>query len=332
MKKLIFCFWAFCSAFAFAADKLAVAEPVALDGVTTNDVKMFWSILETAIASDEYVLVSRAALKQMMTEIGMTTSSDLMNLNSTQKAKLGQISTVKYILVSEIGMLGTNYICTMRILDASTGEIDQDRRASLQVATKEELADKLEAALQTLFSDDKKMHRSAILSPVIRIGTSAPGYLASDFNVRLENDLLNAGVRLQNLQSVAKILEKNKLDNLYELEPKMFVKVGKLLEVEYLIQATITRFDVRREEKYIAATGRKVMRALGNFEGNVRVISARTGELMRSVPFEEFVDFRDVDVELTRNWTSDDYGKHLIKKCAAQKIVPAMLKVPPFGK
>ena len=80
-----------------AADKLAVAEPVGKGGVKAADIEAFWGILESSIQSDEYKLISRGALKQMMTEIGLTTSSDLVNLNSSQKAKLGQIETVKYL-------------------------------------------------------------------------------------------------------------------------------------------------------------------------------------------------------------------------------------------
>ena len=73
---------------AFAADKLAIAEPVGRGGVPAADIEAFWGILESSVQSDEYTLISRGALKQMMTEIGLTTSSDLVNLNSNQKARL----------------------------------------------------------------------------------------------------------------------------------------------------------------------------------------------------------------------------------------------------
>ena len=202
------------SAAAFAADKLAIAEPVGKGGVPAADIEAFWSILESSFRSDEYTLVSRAALNQILTEIGLTTSSDLVNLTSAQKAKLGKIEGVKYILVSEISRFGSRLNCTMRILDASTGEIDQARTANLRVRDLDELADEIEATLKTLLSDDKALHRSAILAPVVKV--AAPEYLADDFNVRLENGMLENGLRLQNLKSVARILEKNGVDNLYD--------------------------------------------------------------------------------------------------------------------
>lgn len=312
----------------FAADKLAVAEPVGKGGVPASDIEAFWGILESSIQSDEYTLVSRGALKQMLTEIGLTTSSDLVSLNSTQKAKLGEVEGVKYILVSEVSKFGSRLNCTMRILDATTGEIDQARTANLRVKDLDELADQIESALQKLLSDDKSLHRSAILAPVIKV--SAPSYLADDFNVRLENEMLDKGLRLQNLQSVAKILKKNDMDNLSELEPKMYVKAGKLLEVEMLIQATITRFEIEKIAYNVAETGASGFRYIGNLEGSVRIISAQTGETLGSVPFDERVDFRSIPISTRRDWTIDDYGKYLIRTVIPQKVIPGIMKSPAF--
>lgn len=316
------------SAGSFAADKLAVAEPVGKGGVPASDIEAFWGILESSIQSDEYTLVSRGALKQMLTEIGLTTSSDLVSLNSAQKARLGEVQGVKYILVSEISKFGTRLNCTMRILDVTTGEIDQARTANLRVKDLDELADQIEAALQKLLSDDKALHRSAILAPVIKV--SAPGYLADDFNVRLEDAMLEKGLRLQNLKSVASILKKNGMDNLYELEPKMYVKAGKLLEVEMLIQATITRFEIEKIAYNVAETGASGFRYIGNIEGSVHIISAQTGEMLGSVPFDERVDFRSIPISTRRDWTVDDYGKHLIRTVIPQKVIPGIMKSPAF--
>lgn len=302
----------FLSVSAFAADKLAVAEPIAKGGMKAEDVEMIWSILESTVDSDEYAVISRSALKQMLTEIDLTTSSGLLNLNDTQKAKLGKIKTVKYILVSEVGKLGTRVNFTARILDCSTGEIDRRRRANLRVKDLDELADKIEPTIQKLLADDKQLNATAILVPVIRL-KNAPGYLAADFNNRMEQELLRNGVKIQNLQSVAKILEANKLDNLYELEPKMFVKVGKLLEVQSLIQATINRFEIIKSEIHIVETRRTVVIYEAVLEGNIRIISAQTGLVLASIPFENSISSRELGSK-ARFWTEADYGKFVIKE------------------
>ena len=141
---------------------------------------------------------------------------------------------------------------------------------------------------------------------------------------------MEKGLRLQNLQSVAKILKKNDMDNLSELEPKMYVKVGKLLEVEMLIQATITRFEIEKIAYNVAETGASGFRYIGNLEGSVRIISAQTGETLGSVPFDERVDFRTIPISTRRDWTVDDYGKYLIRTVIPQKVIPGIMKSPAF--
>ena len=151
---------------AAAADRLAVAEPVALNGVDPEDVAVFWGMLESSVRSDQYQLVSRGALKQMLTEIGLVENSDLVDPDSAQKAALGRLKGVKYLLVSEIGRFGSQLNCTLKILDASTGEIDQARTANLRVRNLDELSDRLESTLSTLLSDNKSLPALALLQPI----------------------------------------------------------------------------------------------------------------------------------------------------------------------
>jgi hypothetical protein len=95
-----------------------------------------------------------------------------------------------------------------------------------------------------------------------------------------------------------------------------------------LIQATITRFEIEKIAFNVAETGAKGFRYIGNLEGSVRIVSAQTGETLASVPFEERVNFRDLPISMTRDWTVDDYGKYLIKTVIPQKIIPSLLKSP----
>ena len=107
----------------FGADKLGVAEPISKGALKAEEVGMLWSMLESSIQSEKYTVITRSSLQQMMTEIGLTTSSDLLNMNTNQKAKLGMIEGVKYLLVSEVGTFGTRINCTLRVIDSSTGEV-----------------------------------------------------------------------------------------------------------------------------------------------------------------------------------------------------------------
>ena len=313
MKKCFLTFL-FLSVLAYAlpgADKLAVAEPVAKGGLNPQEIEALWSMLESSVDGG-YELISRSAVKSMMTEIGFTTSSDLVELNSAQKAKLGQIKTVKYIFLPTVSKLGSRLNVSFMLLDVSTGEIDPVRKTSETVGSLDELSDKLPDILNEigLGRAAKKRGISAILSPVIRV-KGAPDYLPENFNTALENHLLEHKIRLQNLQSVAKILKKNRIDNLYEAEPSMFMRIGKLLRADYLVQPSINRYSILMKKEYIKASKRTRVSCIGNIGGNIRIISAQTGELTASIPFSKRVNFDDINDD-TDDWTARDYGQYLI--------------------
>ena len=308
----------------FGVDKLAIAEPVVRAGMEKDEGMMLWGILEDEVATKaagKYQLVSRAALQQMMTEIGLTTSSDLVNLNSTQKARLGQVETVKYLLISEIGKFGTKVNCTMRILDASTGVIDPARTVNLRCRNLDELGDQMEWAVGRLLSDKKAMERTALLSPQILV-QNAPAYLAQEFSTVFENCLLASGISLQNLKSVDKILAQNGLNSLDECQPKEFVQIGRLLEVKNLLRPTLDRFEITATPYYIEETGARGTIYTGVMSGNLRVINTADGETLIVQPFDAQVDFRRLPAATTQLWKVEDYGKYMLRAALSEQILP----------
>lgn len=292
--------------------RLAVSEPVNKNGIAAKDIEAIWGMLEATVDGG-YELISRSALKSMLTEIGLTTSSNLLELNSTQRAELGKIKTLKYILVPTVSKLGTRLNMTILVLDTSTGQIDKERRCSETFDNLDELSDKLKDMLQEigLGREMKKRGKSAILTPIVKVA-GAPEYLREDFNIRLEEELLEGGVRLQNLKSVASILHRNRINNLSEVEPSMYIRIGELLRVDQLIQASINRFSCILKSEYINVTRTAVVRCIGNIDINIRVISAQTGEVIASIPFRQKIDFDDIDEDV-EDWTGEDYGKYMIE-------------------
>ena len=309
----------------FGADKLGVAEPISKGALKAEEVDMLWSMLESSIQSEKYTVITRSALQQMMTEIGLTTSSDLLNLNTNQKAKLGMIEGVKYILVSEVGTFGTRINCTMRVIDSSTGEVIPLRTANIRVKDLDELADQLEPTLEKLFSDNKQLRRSALLTPIVK-AENAPANFADDLTVNMENCLIQAGLQLQNLKSVTKILADNGIGSLAEVEPKTYSKIGKLLEVELLLQPTITKFELQAFPFVVTETGYQGVNYVGAIDGYLRVISAQTGTVVASIPVDLKVYFQNLDRQITMNWTTADYHKYMLKTAIAQQILPELFK------
>ena len=312
---------------AAAADKLAIAEPVNRGGMNAQEIEAVWNMLEATVDGG-YELISRAALKSMMTEIGLTTSSDLVNLNSPQKARLGELKTVKYLLVPTVSKFGSRINFSLVIVDSSTGSVDPDRKVSETYGSLDEMADKLKDTLTEIGIGPaiKKLGVSAVLAPIIKL-PDAPPFLADEFNTGLEETLLGAGIKLQNLQSVGKILRKNKIDNLSEAEPAMYRRIGELLRVDYLIQTRITRFSCIVKKVYVEVTRRYAVSCIGNIDGDIRIISAQTGNVLASFRFQKKVDFADVDD--TDDWTPRDYCKYLINKALPQVSKKVIDKLKP---
>lgn len=327
MRKLLICAGLLLALGTAAADRIAVAEPVVRGGMDAAEVEALWAMLESSVG-DEYEVISRTAFKAMLTEIELTENSGLVDLNSTQKAALGRVSGVKYILTSNVGVFGRRLNVSLALINASTGEMVPGKRCSEMVGSLDELADKLPDMLNTigLGAAVKKSGRWALLAPVIRVA-GAPGYLAEDFNVRLEEELINRGFRLQNLKSVAKILQDNNIGDLESAEPAIYARVGALLRVDYLIQPSINRFSCTVSRKFIQVTRREAVRCIGDVDGSIRIIDAATGELVKSISCKSKIDYDDI--EDTEDWSAEDFDKYLIENFVAEivkKTAPAVKK------
>lgn len=315
-----------------AQTKLAIAEPIATGGLKPEEVNAFWGILESSIKSEEYTVVSRAALKQIMTEIGLATTSDLLNLNSRQKAKLGQIEGVNLLLVSEVGKFGTRVTCTMRLVNASTGEIDKDKAVNLRCKDLDDLADKIDVVLERMLSTDKPQKPlAALLQPVIK-DDKAPAALADDFGLLFEPTLIANGYPVQNLKNVTKILKEQGLGDLDSLEPKQFARVGQILEVQALLQVTVTQCEVLVQDYLVEETGNMARVTVGSLNAMLRVIDTSTGNVAASIPAMVRVSSRQMDRQMTRGWTGDDYRQYMVATAINDFFMPALVTVKPFAK
>ena len=338
-----------------AADKLAVAEPVGKGGVNASEIEMFWGILESSIRSPEYQLISRAALKQMMTEIGLTGSSGLVNLNAAQKAELGRLETVRYLLVSEIGRFGTRLNCTLRILDSSTGEIDQTRTKNIRCRDLDELADKVEPVLQEMLSRKKigyggETVRVAMLAPLVTYRPSAartfvnaagftcrttdlnPADLVNEFASRMKNAFTSRNIRLQYFTSLNSFLKKNSLDAIGEMDGYAYQKLGRELGVKYLLVMTIPRFTLTQGEKTIAETGVKARIFETDIECLLELRNVEEkGDVVCQETFTMKQDLRkSVAPALLKTWTIQDCSCFAIQSLVEKQIRPWLAAAKEF--
>lgn len=308
-------------------DQVAVAETANKGGLPAETVEAFSDMLESEIEVGR--LVTRAGLKQMMTEIGFTASSDLVNPSETQMAKLGQVKGVKYLVLPTVSKFGSRYTLAIRVVESSTGVILPGGKASQSFNTLDEMADVLPGLLERIglkgsaaapgASAAPAGFKAAVLTPLIKVG-APPDYLKENLNVYLEQMLIENGIRLQNLKSVDEILRKNGIGALDKADPSLYRRIGQLLGVDKLVQATVTRFDVVQQSQYIAVTRQTVVTCTGVIEGNVRIVSAQSGDVIASFPFEQ-------PAQLSGGVDAADYGRSLLKAAIAPltaQIVPRL--------
>ena len=328
--KLTVC--AFMAAATFAvlgADKIGIAEPAVGSQFTKDDALAVWDELEASFKSKEYTLISRSALKQMMTEIGLTTSSDLLNMNSSQKAKLGQIEGIKYLIVPSLRKLGSRITLSLKTVESSTGEVDQERTATLKATSLDEIADKLESALDDMLKDKegttvaKSSKKCALLTPVIRMD-QAPAYLRGDFNTWMQSALLSKGIMLANLADVSRFQSAG----LTEMTDQDYAVLGRKLRVACLIQFEITEFTIIDTPWASPETGASGHMYSGRFRARMKVVDANDGTLVDACPV-----MYDSALGKTVNGMPpppvESWAEQMIIKPVTEVIVPRLEQVLP---
>jgi hypothetical protein len=265
---------------------LGIVEPIVGSSLTEDDARVVWDEIEASFHSSDYTLLSRAALKQVMAEIGLTTSSDLLNMNSSQKGKLGQIAGLRYLIVPSLHKLGSRITLKLKTVDSSTGEVDQGRSATLKDTSLDEISDKLEVTLADMLRNDKNgttvamsSKKCALLAPVIKMA-QAPGYLQGGFNTWMQSALLSKGIQLANLADVSRIQK----DGLTEMPDRDYAVLGHELRVACLIQFEITDFAIIDIPWTSPKTGASGHAYSGRFRARMKVRDANDGSLVDACP------------------------------------------------
>ncbi len=327
MKKFIAVI-ALAASVACAKDKIGIAEPAVGGSFTKDDALAVWDELEASFHSQEYTLISRAAMKQIMTEIGFTTSSDLLNMNSAQKAKLGQIEGVKYLIVPSLRKLGTRITLALKTVESSTGEVDQERTATLKATSLDEIADKLEVTLEDMLKDKggtsvaKSSKRCALLTPVVKMAQS-PDYLQGDFNTWMQSALLAQGIQLANLSDVSRFQKAG----LTEMTDRDYAVLGRELRVKFLIQLEITDCAIVAVPWSSPETGASGYTYSGRFRARMKVVDANDGSLKDSCPV-----MWDNFLGKTTNGMPPPpiaaYAEQMIAKVVTEVIAPRLAVIP----
>ena len=172
---------------------LAILKPEAGPGVTEQEVSLLWDRLESSVQGGAFRLVSRSDLPRMQEEIGFTTSSDLVNLASRDRARIGKIKTVSKLLATSIGRIGMTYELSIKVFDASTAEIDTSRSRILSAHSIDELLPQIAPALAESLAAAPV---GIVLFPA-SAPTSAPRLAVAAFDDELARTLAQAGIAVK---------------------------------------------------------------------------------------------------------------------------------------
>ena len=280
-------------------------------------------LLVTDISSLDDTSRDTAAYKSRVWETGAAATDRIARIAQEEVSKVRPPDYVVRRKETVTRDLGSTYVCSVRLVELGTGLVVPGRKGSFTAASLQELTDKLEFHLARILSDSKAPATSALLLPNVRV-PNGPIYLGEYANTILENALISNGVRLQNLLSVKNILSRNKLDGVSELEPAMFVKVGRLLGVKTLMQLCINRFEVTGRTFVVKETGASGVRFNGAVGGYLRVVSAQTGELIATIPFEQrFNPVRASGQFL--GWELEDFGKYYLSYTIYETLLPQLM-------
>ena len=172
---------------------LAVLKPEALAGVSDQEAMLLWDNLESSVRGGAFKLISRSDLARMQEEIGFTTSSDLVNLSSQSRARIGKIKTVSKLLATSVGKIGETYSLTFKVFDASTAEIDDARSRTLY----ERKIDAILPLLRQTLAEVLAAPPAGIVLLPVEAPRAMPESVAKAFNLQLAAALAEAGVAVK---------------------------------------------------------------------------------------------------------------------------------------
>lgn len=172
---------------------LVILKPEAGDGVAANEAMVLWDFLESSARSGAFRIISRSDLPRMQEEIGFTTSSDLVDLSSPGRARIGRIKTASKLLATTVGVAGETRVMTFKVFDSSTAVIDTDRNRKISARSLDELLPQISAVMADICA--------APPAGIVVLPVAAPKYMpktvADEFNAKLEVMLAEVGVAVK---------------------------------------------------------------------------------------------------------------------------------------
>jgi len=297
-------------------ERIAVAEPRAVSGVSEDDIRGISEYLESKIDGN-YEIYSRTALKAILGEYKFANSG--MVIPDRVRQELAQKS-VNSILVYTISKLGSRLSLTMMVVDSSTGEVRKGHRAAVFASSLDELIGRLDSALESMGmlagSAAPVVKKLAVLPVESADGVQSD--IPASLHAKLSSYLLKSGsFELVSREDLERIARESAMVNGPLTAPGQLSKIGQLQLADYLAIVKIDRYDHYAVGGGTAIAGNVSIAGRMTIQATVRIVDVGTGKIIAVESLRVSMKSTEIPPESRRDWLAADYDNAFMELASA---------------
>ena len=299
-----------------ARERIAVAEPRAISGVSDADINGISEYIEGKLGGS-YELYSRTSLKAILGEYKFSNSG--MVLGDDARRQLAQ-KAVDYIFVYSISKLGSRLSMTMMVVNSSTGEVRKGQRAVITALSLDELIGRIDSALESmglLAGAPAPTTKKLALLPIETVD-GTPAHIPAGLHAKLSSYLLKSGVfELVSREDMERIARESSLADGALTAPGQLSRIGQLQLADYLAVIKIERYDHYMVESGTALAGNPVPAGQMTIQVTVRLVDVKTGKIIAAESVRDSMRSTDIPAVSRRNWVAEDYDNAFLERASA---------------
>ncbi len=314
LKKVLFAFLLIAAAAVSAKEKIAVAEPRTVGGISPESLAGISDYLESKLGGN-YDIFSRASLSAMLKEDAFNQSG--LVLDADAQKQLSQQS-VDCLLTYSIAKLGSRLSMTLMVIDCSTGKIRQSQRYTITAKSVDGLVSRLDTALDKMGllygAADNDLVKKVVLLP-LRDQAGAGAGIAAGLDAKLSSFLLKSGsMELLTRSELAAIAKESSFVDSDLVEPGQLSKIAQLKIADYLVTGEINQFSNRVISSGTEIAGAAAGKQKLTIQLNLRIVEVKTGRVIAQESLRQEMQSTDIPAQSRLNWTDADYDNAFLEK------------------
>ena len=299
-----------------ARERIVVAEPRAVSGVSEADIQGISEYLESKLGGS-YEIFSRTSLKAISAEMQFVANSGMVD--DATRQKLAQKS-VNCILVYSISKLGSRLSLTMMVVDSSTGEVRKGQRAAVTALSLDELIGRLDSALASMGllagSAEPQIKKLAVLP--VEAAAGVQGDIPGMLHAKLSSFILKSGVfELVSREDLERIAKESSLADGSLTASGQFSKIGQLQLADYLAIVKVDRYDHYAVGGGTALAGNVAPSGRMTIQVTVRIVDVRDGKIIAVESLRDSMKSTDIPPASRRDWLAADYDNAFMERASA---------------